>query len=63
MTTPLERARQAVLRELRNPTEWVDGDAGMTDRESEQLVDHLIEAVRRHDAETVPPRHPEGDLT
>jgi len=46
-------ARASLLRELRNPAEWVSGEHGCDDRESERLTDALIAAVRHHDAEIV----------
>lgn len=41
----VERARTAVVRELTNPTEWVTGEVGATDKDAMRLVDALIEAV------------------
>lgn len=49
----VEHARVALLRELRNPTEWVSGEHGCDDREAEHLVRTLVSAVRAHDAEIV----------
>lgn len=47
----VERAQAALLRELRNPTEWIGGEHGCDEREARRLVDALVNAVRHHDAE------------
>lgn len=49
----LGRARDAVIRGLTEPTEWVTGETGADQREAHRLVDTLIAAVRAWDAEVV----------
>lgn len=40
------RARAALFRELCNPTEWISGERGATDRDANQLIDTFAAAVR-----------------
>jgi predicted secreted Zn-dependent protease len=45
------RVAATLRRELENPTEWISGEHGASERDARRMVDHLIAAVRAHDAE------------